>query len=495
MITASLFGGGGNVTGTGGGGEIPPPADTKNLQPMPWSQNGKYNFPAEFVPVWTGGDRISLIYREADDHLNVGKIKANHITPSTMVMGTPFLLYQSPTKQLDDPAVGYISAESKVIYTQVETDHGITTWDMHPFYQKLNVGDFTTSGGRVAMTGGATGITQLQYEWFFGQLPADPDVPNKYYGSLIQMNIDVATGGDPIGQVRQSCVVTTDNWATWTRHEVFATTTIGTSEMIVLPLGGGKLIALRRLDGGGPWYQHKSSDSGVTWTAVNPSNLNWQASREKIVKGYQTESGLWDFLITDRDTGWMMISRQNDFFGPNNTFNTAVYNTPELYHYNYTGDSHTGLGYGSQINLDSTTVLRFFHKEASNNLSATVMYTRDDNIQTTSPAQPPSLEAPSGFITSSAFLVRIVLTGYTQAQLDNIDYFEWDVAVDSSYGSFKTGRYYYTQVSGVTLQNIRAQAHFLSLDMLGSGQAHFVRVRARNKVGSSFYTALTVTTL
>jgi hypothetical protein len=112
------------------------------------------------------------------------------------------------------------------------------------------------------------------------------------------------------------------------------------------------------------------------------------------------------------------------------------------------------------------------------------------------PVAPPTIAESS--VNSTSF--RLDINGYTDAQLQNIRYFQIDVSTDPGFSTFITASYNATTVNinkvGATMQNVLMHSRWIILNELNGGSTnYYIRIRAVNNAGASSYTTKTVATI
>lgn len=332
---------------------------------------------------------------------------------------------------------------------------------------------------------------QLQRCYFFGHT-AKGAAPGEYYIELYEVNVDTGNLSHKI----IACVATTDYFRTYSIHTIIDATGFAASEGTLAYLGNGKMNLMLRREQSGDLDVFESTNSGVTWTYRNRSNLYWYVDGNDVIPYtfMDTTKNKFTVLTNDRGSDFIEISRDNDTSLFGSSF--PVYASPKLYYYNQSEDhlaANTSLGYPSMINIigDSVFLLVWSHETTST--MANAVYSRDNfATNTTIPASPPTI-TPS-FITATTF--RIDIDGYTQSQLNNIDYLQFDLSTNPAFGSFVTAKYRNVSAfPAVSLHDIYMNAIWDNFSELTTGTTYYIRIKACNSLGCSSYTTQTITTL
>lgn len=387
---------------------------------------------------------------------------------------------------LDSGEAIYFSSISPVAIAYLDAGEPYPAGNFVPFFRKGTVsGNSITWGSRQTLTGYDTDIRSGTV---FGELQKG-DNPGEFYVCMCQFGYGASETARKLW-----CIKTTDYFETWSYNLIYSGT-FAFSETSVAYLGGGRMFAFARLDNGGYLYLFKSSDSGATWTPLGYDVLNntgWYWNQVKIPSAIFVKDGLLTLMYHDRDSKFVTISKNNDpdvFF----TQSPPELNDVEYYYYIDHGTFNPSLGYPSLISFNSNFL--FIACVENSTTDANLVYTMDD--LTTDPAgvpvAPPTIT--ESFVSGSTF--RLEISGYTDAQLQNIRYWLIDVSTNSGFSSFITASYNGTSAGldhvGATMQNKRMPLWIL-LNGLTGGTTYYVRIKAVNNAGSSSYTNKTITT-
>lgn len=497
-----------SIIGSGEGDEpIAPVSYLKNVRITPFSEAATAEYHAFGTAIKTGADRLTLLFRRGVSelvdgdpsyaHLYRGRTYQAHYTPSTDTWAAPVQIDEEIGRDLADHHGGYqmdngefiyFSSVSPVAIAYIDDGEPWPAGNFSPFFRKA-ADESLAWGSRVTLTGYDTSFRSGTN---FGMLQAGAN-PGEYY-----IGFNVFGYGSETAR-KLYCLKTTDYFATWNFIEIYSGS-LPFSEMSVAYLGGGRLFSFARIDNGGYLYLFKSSDSGATWTAIGQhvdNNLGWYTGAPKIPTAVFMHNGLLNIMYHDRDNFCTMISKDND---PDDFFGMAipVFNPPEIYWYNWNGEfsGNPSLGYPIVCHAGSDRFLVAIAKEV-NTQDADLYYTMDDFLTDPDgvPAAPPTIA--DSFITATTF--RLDINGYTDAQKQNIRYFQIDVSTDAGFGSFITASYNGTSVgtdhTSVTMQNVRMAAFWIGMAALTTGTTYYIRIRAVNNAGASSYTTKTVTTI
>jgi hypothetical protein len=431
-------------------------------------------------------NRLTYYYRIGSDHLTGGNpylreynIAANHWYDTVRIAtGTKDARDVYGTWMHD---AGYI--DSTMMFLQWSNNGTGGDWSID--LQIIKCDSNNVFSAPVNFNYSVLGV-RLQRGFVFGHV-VKGDNPGEYYEPLCQFNVD--TGST---RYRISVLKTTDRWATYSEVGVIFDGTTSYNETALANLGGGKFVALKRNSVSGTLTPSESSNSCATWTSRVFSNLYWFVAAEAEIACIYTHDSVFDILYECRDADYISISKSNTV-ASNFGNATPVYQTPELYAYNLGGGTNPSLGYPAMRKLGNGAYLIIYAYEASNSV-ANLMFTRDDLTTDPGgiPVAPPTIN--SSFITTTSF--RIDITGYSQAQLDNIRYFVQDVSTDPGFSSFATLKYRNTSAfPAVSMQNIRTLGLWDTYNSATTGTTYYVKVKACNNVGCSAYTTKSITTL
>jgi hypothetical protein len=125
-----------------------------------------------------------------------------------------------------------------------------------------------------------------------------------------------------------------------------------------------------------------------------------------------------------------------------------------------------------------------------------LLYTRSD--LTTDPLGVPgvipAIDTTVTLPTTTSF--RIDINGYTQAELDNIRYFAFDVSTDSTFSNFVTLKYFAptTAEKAKVMHNIRMLGRFCIFNVATPGTRYWVKVWSHNNAGDSPVKIVSITT-
>lgn len=479
----------------------------KNVRITPFSAASDSNYNAFHTCFKSGPDQMTLIYRMGKSEIVDGTLSYAHLYrgrtyevnyhPNTDTWDTPIGIDSEANRDLSDVHCGgrmdngqyvYFSSISPVaIAYLVEFPTG--PWPSGhfvPFFRKA--ADSTLNwGARVELTGYDT---SLRSGTPFGQLMAGSR-PGEYYIGFCQFGYGSSETGKEIYVVK-----TTDYWNTWTYHLVYSCANCNFTETACNFLGNDKLWIFTRIEQGGYLTMWKSADSAHTWTAVTQdvrNNTGWNYLNVKIPSGSFMYNNQLYLMEHDRDSKFTSISKAND----TSFFSSAVpvFNPMELYwHTDHGSGGNPSLGYPTCTYFDNGKFISIIAQE-NNHYDADLFYTMDDLTTDASlPVAPPTVAA--SFITSTTF--RLDISGYTDAQLQNIRYFSIDVSTSPSFASFITANYNGNSSTvdhvGATMQNARMTALYISLNALTTATTYYIRIKAVNNNGSSSYTTINVTT-
>jgi hypothetical protein len=109
------------------------------------------------------------------------------------------------------------------------------------------------------------------------------------------------------------------------------------------------------------------------------------------------------------------------------------------------------------------------------------------------PAAPPALTLNAPTLTASAF--KIEITGYTQAQIQNIKQWVWDISTDAGFapGTFATLSIEWVQPA-VLVKDIAMPSMRIWPQTATASTTYYIRAKAVNNTGESAYTSTSVTT-
>ena len=442
-------------------------------------QAGETTYDAFGFTAFTGTDRVTHFFRSGTSHLVGGNVYARHYTPSTDTWGAKFLI-ESDSIDCRDVWGGVMDNGEVMLFTS-RSYNGVGGTSLNTIDQYYLRGNATTMvfGSRVSIFAG-TGLTQLDRGECFGRMAQGAN-PGEYYMPCFQWMNDGS-------QILVTMLKTTDYWHTINHYQVYSGTAWFTEGMAVY-LGGSKLGLFCRNDYGGLLYYFESNNNGVTWSDWTQTTLGWDLSAGTIIPGVYRDGPDVYVLVQDRGTGFIAISK-NSVSSINWAFPMPLANI-ECYFYNKTtSPSNPALGYPTMLKLDGSHFLMLWSRETDIPV-ANVWYTLDDLVTDNGlPAAPPAIAA--SFITSSGF--RLDMTGYTQAQLNNIRYWQFDLSTAADFSSYVTANYNSPLVTGAVLHNIRMPALWIQPSGVETVTTYYARIRAVNNNGSSSYTAKTITT-
>jgi hypothetical protein len=334
---------------------------------------------------------------------------------------------------------------------------------------------------------------RLQRSFIYGKATY-LDSPGHYATTLLTYNVD--TGN--LSRVILYVLKTTDYFRTYWLVRIWDNTLDGSGspdETAISYLGSGRVGLWTRLFQGSQMYYTESSNYGNTWTfRGNADSLWWykaggdmQASIYRIGK---KDSIYITYGNRDNDCIEISLNRPSDFFG------SHFFKRPEIYFYNRSEDAavaNSSLNYTSvsMAIRDSIFLMTYYHEKAPD--TAYAYYSRDD-FKTDPLGIPTAPTLTISGTTTTAF--RVDVTGYTQAQKNNIRAFYFDLSTDPAFGSFVTAKYQSpTTTSAVSLNNIYMHAFYDIFNGLTTGTTYYFRARACNNAGCSSYTTQMITTL
>lgn len=493
-------GGGGTVTG---GGWTPPETGnfTKNFQKV----ENVSTYDAFGFPVRTGTDRITIFYRSGTNHLQNGRIMGRHLTISSGIWGSAFEVYDDPgVLDMRDAWGGIMSNGEIVIFTcSSEYDGGIGS-SILSYSHMIRLNGTTMALIEVVDLFDTAALPQMQRGLPFGGMQAGTTA-GTYYIAMWQYNGTAGTTDKPTFPLyRVDVLKTTDYWATFTVLNVYeGTQTISESVLAVYPDNNLKMSMFSRFDPGGFLYLRESSNGGTTWTnRGDVVELGLNGTKSKSPFAYINENGLLDVAVGDRDTGWVMMSRNNhhaDYFGGNDL------NPAELVFFNRVGgllvDDNYKLGYPSMLEVSEGKYFMMFARQESSskaNLWWTLWNIEADPAGT--PTAPPEIVVNPSYIAGTTALVYCKMDdevgGYTLDQLQNIRWFEWSLSTDN-FATFTTARLVYAsgeQSIVGAVNSVRLPSHSLNIYELTLNTTYKVRCRAVNNTGASGWTVGEFTT-
>jgi hypothetical protein len=440
----------------------------KNIQPIV-DLNAYEAFPV----AWQNKpDQVTIYYRRGITHTTGGGLFGRTITGllEAPVISEPFLIH-SEIENISGVSGGQLDDGTFVIFYVVThvagtRDIWIIKGDSDNNFETPIILDWTNV---LKLTGG----------YFYGPL-IKGDNPGEYYHIIYQ----TATS-----RYRVSIVKTTDYWVTHSEIGVLYDGTIPYSETAGINLGGGKMLAISRVNNAGSLTPFESTNYGLTWLRRPASNLYWwNGGGPEIPNICKRSDGTFDIFYECRDTSMMQISKGNtvtDNFGKS----TPIYNSPEIYCYHRGTGGNPSLGYGYEEELSSGKLFMIFSKEFTNT-RANLMWTIDDLISDSAIPDVPLLTI-SG-ITATSF--RFDITNYGDWQ--NVRYCSMDLSTMSDFSGFVTCKYRaISAFPSVSINNIRVTGYWDTFNGLTTGTTYYLRIKGVNNLGESDYTIKTVTTL
>lgn len=465
-----------------------PPSNAKNVRLINFDLDAQ-DYMGFGSLIDTGNSDIKrYIFRAGTGHLTGGKIYYSNYTVSTDTWSAPVLL-RTDAYNLEDCACAYLSnGKTIVFYTMSDNGFNGNGDNTEGAYFIIYNDDMTISSGPTDYIGGTSGVTALDRGWAFDRTAIRGWTPGEYYISLVQYDTDGT-------QFKQGILRTTDYWATFTYHEKFTSTSQSFSENICAsdPNTPGRLISFSRVDMGGTWIVYSSTDYGATWTGRGPSEIGYVNYAVKIYSAYTYNDKL-NIIYQDRDSGYIAISRDNDW---DDFWGTWTFNPSTLIYDNRVGpaSNYNGLGYPTMVAIASDVFLYVFCKETQAAVDggsvgvASLWYSRDTFIRTVAPSAPASLDVLGAYSTSTSFIFDIL--GYTSTQKQNIDYYVMDVSTDPGFTSSVTAEYRNTGAYGPSLlHNVRLEGDRIYLSGLTTDTSYYVRIKAVNNVGESAWTSM-----
>jgi hypothetical protein len=381
-------------------------------------------------------------------------------------------------------------------------------------------------------------VVKLTSGFFYGPL-IKGDTAGEYFQILYQSST---------GRYRTSLVKTTDYWNTYSEIATIYDGTIPFSETAAINLGGGKFLALSRINNAGALVPFESTNYGVTWIRRPSSNLGWYFGGGPSIPWVYAHDGVFDIFFECRDTSMMEISKGNTVannFGKS----TPVYNEQEVYCYHRGTGGNPSLGYGSQIKLSNGLYFMIFSKEYTGT-RANLQWTIDDLVSDGSSQTSTINNNPTGAITitdpspatgisysidgvnynnTTGVFDNLPLGGYgvtakvttgtpilppspviavsgvtaTSFRIDITNYGDWqkvrylllDLSTSSDFSTFVTCKYRAVSAYPASLiRNIRMTGYFDVFSGLITGTTYYLRVTACNNEGN-MQTIVNVTTL
>lgn len=491
-------GGGGTVTG---GGWTPPetPSYTKNFQKV----ENVSTYDAFGFPVRTGADRITIFYRSGTNHLVNGRIMGRHLTISTQTWGSAFEVYDDPDGLDMRDAWGGIMSNGEIVIFTCSSEYDGVGPSILSYAHMIRLNGTTMALIEVVDLFDNASLPQMQRGLPFGGMQAH-STTGTYSIAMWQYNGTAGTTDKPTFPLyRVDVLKTTDYWATFTVLNVYeGTQSISESVLAVFPDDNTKMSMFSRMDPGGFLYLRESTNGGSSWTnRGDVVELGLNGTKSKSPFAYINLDGTLDMAVGDRDTGWVMMSRNNrheDYFGGNEL------NLPELVYFNRFGgmlvDDNYKLGYPSMLEVSAGQYFFMFAKQESAS-KANLWWTFWD-IDTDPdgvPAAPPEIMATADLVGATSALVYCKMDdegGYTLDQLENIRWFEWSLSTDN-FATFTTARIIYSsgeQSFFGVINGIRVPSHQLNIYELTTATTYKVRARACNNAGNSAWTVKEFTT-
>lgn len=328
----------------------------------------------------------------------------------------------------------------------------------------------------------------LNSGFFFGPMIIG-DAPGEYYNCIYQVS----------GSRYKITIFKTTNY--WNNYSEIGTIFDGTtqySEPAGINLGGGKFLVLCRNNQAGSLTPFESTDYGVTWVRRNSSNLYWNLGGLPEIAYVYGHDGVFDIFYQCRDAAMMQISKNNTVTASSFGTPFPVYNDPEIYSHHLGTGGNPSLGYGAQLKIHHVNPRidgKYFmiYSKEYNNVRANLQWTMDDLV--TDPGGIPSAPTIStSNIGTTTF--RITETGYSDSDLENVRYMQFDVSTHADFSDFVTAKYRSVSAfPAVELHDIRMTGLFCIFNVLTTGTTYYCRVKACNNVGCSAYTTVIVTTL
>jgi hypothetical protein len=486
-----------------GGANIPPPSHAKNIVNM----SGENLDPQDYYAFGTMvdcGAYLLQILRIAQGHLGpAGKYYKRKIPKDTLTPGPWSLLYEW-THNLED-CYAHIVDGNKICLQFSSSDNNIggAGWDMRKCaYFMLDLDGNIISGPHDTLVPGSAPTTRF---WPFGR-GGYLGAAGCYGQALLGLTL-APPDYNSISAGRVWFLRTTDSWATFQIIEVYNGT--DSDETLFIPLvdgSGSRGVMIKRRSGRAMMYRCANVLATTpVWTAFGEINLGDFFMNAKVTT-YDIHSGLVDIAYADRDTGMISISYDNTF---SNLYNGIV-NKGQVFDRGTVPLPYEGydpLGYPAYIsNVGPSSyggVLSFlgYSKEVVHDNSGEAggkaefwgTFFDRNHDETGPPAAPPALTLVAPTLTANAFKVEI--TGYTQAQIQNIKQWVWDISTDAGFapGTFATLSIEWVQPA-VLVKDIVMPSMRIWPQTATANTTYYIRAKAVNNSGQSIYTTISVTT-
>lgn len=433
----------------------------KNIQPI---VDNAYE---AFLTAVENNAGITVFYRRGISHTKGGKGVYRTISLSGQVNNP--VIFRNDSLNISGISGGKMDNDSTVLFYSYTHTNGVRDiW-----IQKADANN--SFGNPVPFN--FSGIVDINGGFFYGKL-VNGDAPGESYNILYQM-------GKLPTRYRISIIKTTDYWNHYTECGVIYDGTIPYTETTCANLGGGKFLAITRNNVAGGLTAFESTNYGTTWLRRPTSNLFWWLGGGPSIPDICVHDGVFDIFYQSRDASMMQISKGNTLASFGKTY--PVYNAQEMYYYHLGTGGNPSLGYGQQIKLKDGRYFMIFSKEYT--LSKANLLWTFDNLETDPdglPAAPPKLDTIS--LSTSSF--RININGYTDQQISNIRYFNFDISTDSAFSSFVTLKYQNPSsvVPAMQMRNIRMVAKWCIFNVATHGTTYWVRAQAVNNAGRSSWT-------
>lgn len=491
----------GTTTGeTGGGGGDPlPGSHAKNVRNLSGESLGAQDYCA-FGGIAYCDTHLMQITRIGTGHETGGKWYKRSIPLDTLTPGAWSLLY-THTYNLEDC---YVTRQGSYLYVHGSASDDDRTglgWDTQQcFYLKCDLNGNLISGPHDTI-GGTSGVTSgCNRNWPFGR-GGWLGTGNWYGQSYVSLQYD----GTTVSNGKIWFLRTQDDWATFEAFSYY--TGIYVDEVLLIPFTDGRAVSLRRQAGKTNLFRCPNTIATTpSWSLYSQIDLGW-FHYGTLIPTYDIHDNLVDIVFADRDTGMISISRNNTY---DNVYN-GIFNDEEIIAYANvpaSGSVYTPLGYPVYVyNCGVSSyggVLSFAGWSRETAWSPTAgadgkaefwgTFLDFEHDETGAmPTQPPALTSNPSYLTSSA--ARVEITGYTEAQMNNIKYYVWDISTSPTFapGSFVTVSIEWV-LPAVLVKDQRIPGIAIAPQSLTSGTTYYFRVKAVNNAGESAYTSTSITT-
>ncbi len=521
--------------GQGGNSAVPvlPVSYRQNVVKIPGMPGDLYRaFP--FI-MQVAPDKLAVIYHRGESvsyegvmtyaHLYQGNTGQKVLTLSTGEWGPEQIIDTDETRDLSDcygTSIGggkflYSSSRSPVCIKQWAIGKNITD-PLDPTYEAPLAGNAEpfiriANNAADALAGiygphrnlytdpGAVDAPTPQRSCTMYGKPKQGDTENEWFACFLTFGYGIP-GDDNVN--KGWLIHTTDNWATWTFKLIWANQ--ASSEFDCVYWGNGKLSFFVRIDQSGGVNVYHTGDKGDTVTAGGGIVYDgWTYGVARIIHCILRDGKL-DLWLTNRDTGFLQVSYGNEFA---NIYGVTqpIFNPSSLFCYvrkdleekindgTWDGGGNPVLGYQSVTNLEDGKQAMVVCREKAGDVAELYwsVFTPTQRRVDTAPNAPLAVVGNNRFIQSTE--ARISVQGYSFAQLQDMDYFVYDLATDAAFTTFPTVRVHAGNAPLTTLNNLRAVSVAVNLYALTPATTYYFRAKAVNGIGESAWTVGTFTTL